>query len=132
MTSSAPFLIERARSYLRLCEQRRLTEAGSYLAPEALLIFPGNRRFTTPEQMAAGSTGRYRSVSKTIDFSALGQRAENGRPCVVIAGTLHGERLDGSAFENVRFCDLFVFNGELITEHLVYNDLAEAGILPRL
>ena len=121
-------LIDTARTYLALCEQRQLAEAGRYLAPGAELIFPGDRHYTSLEAMVGDSAARYRSVRKQSTISAVGQRASDGRAIVVSAGTLEGESLDGSTFSGVRYADLFVFEGELILEQHVYNDLGEMGI----
>ncbi|MGH8995857.1 MAG: nuclear transport factor 2 family protein [Acidimicrobiales bacterium] len=119
-----------ASRYLALCEERQLDEASRYLAPGAELVFPGDRHFTSLEAMATSSAGRYRSVRKRPTTEVVGQRVSDGRTVVVSAGTLEGESLDGSPFSGVRYADLFVFEGGLIVEQHVYNDLAEAGIVP--
>lgn len=121
--------LDAARAYLQLCEERHLDEASAYLAPNAELIFPGNRRFRALHDMVESSRGRYRTVSKNIEFSAVGARQDDQRPCVIITGTLHGVRMDGEKFTGVRFRDLFVFDGELISEQHVFNDLAELGVV---
>lgn len=108
--------------YLLLCEDRRLNEAGLLLAPDALIVFPGGRRFRSPVEIAASATGQYRWVRKRRDRYLVG--AEGDRISVTSLGTLYGEGLDGVAFESVRYADVFLLQDGLIVEQHVYNDLA--------
>ena len=50
-----------------------------------------------------------------------------GDPTVVSLGRLYGERLDGTAFDDIRYADVFVLRNGLIVEQHVYNDLSESG-----
>jgi hypothetical protein len=116
-------------AYLQLCEDRELEAASRYLAPGVRLEFPGGEAYGSLAEMAASSGGKYRWVRKHRDRFAVG--ALDGRTTVTSIGTLYGERLDGRPFEGVRYVDVFVLDDDgLITEQLVWNDLAIAGILP--
>ncbi|MFG1717194.1 hypothetical protein ACGFII_01045 [Micromonospora chalcea] len=109
-------------SYLQLCEDRRLDEAGAFLAPQARLVFPGGREYSSLREMAAASTGTYRWVRKHRDRYLVGD--DDGRVTVTSLGRLYGEWLDGTPFEDIRYADVFVLDGAQIVEQHVYNDLA--------
>ena len=116
--------MEIVRTYLRLVEERHLDEAGRYLAPEAEIIFPGGRRFDDLDAQVAAAAGRYRSIRKVFEgFDVIG----TGESIVVYAfGELEGEDMAGRRFAGVRFIDRFEMREGLITNHRVWNDLAEA------
>jgi hypothetical protein len=116
--------VEIVRTYLRLVEERHLDEAGRYLAPEAEIMFPGGRRFDDLDAQVAAAAGRYRSIRKVFEgFDVIG----GAESIVVYAfGELEGEDLAGQAFAGVRFIDRFEMREGLITNHRVWNDLAEA------
>jgi hypothetical protein len=116
-------------SYLQLCEDRDLDAASRHLAPGLRLQFPGGKEFSSLAEMAAGSAGTYRWVRKRRDRFAVGTL--DNCTSVTSIGTLYGERLDGTPFEGVRYVDVFVLDTQgLITEQLVWNDLAILGIVP--
>jgi hypothetical protein len=116
-------------AYLQLCEDRDLESAARYLAPGVRLQFPGGAEYRSLPEMAAGARGAYRWVRKRRDRFAVGTL--DGRTTVTSIGTLYGERLDGEPFEGIRYVDVFVLDADgLITEQLVWNDLAVAGIVP--
>ncbi|MBO4205678.1 nuclear transport factor 2 family protein [Micromonospora echinofusca] len=108
--------------YLQLCEDRRLDEAGRFLAPQARLVFPAGREYSSLAQMAAGSAGTYRWVRKHRDRYLVGDA--EGRVSVTSLGRLYGEWLDGTSFDGIRYADVFVLDDGLIAEQHVYNDLA--------
>jgi hypothetical protein len=118
--------------YLRLCEDRELDEASAYLAPEARLVFPGNRIHSSLPEMAAAATGRYRWVRKEREryFEGVESVGACDRRALTVTslGTLYGEDLAGRPFSDVRYVDVFVLRDGLIVEQHVYNDLALAGI----
>lgn len=113
-------------TYLAATADRNMDTASSYLSPDVRLVFPQGQ-FESLSQMADSMAGRYRSMGKTHDTWDI-STAEN-RTVVVTTGTLHGVNLHGVAFAGVRFCDRFVVRSGLISEHHVWNDLAESGIL---
>jgi hypothetical protein len=112
--------------YLQLCEDRQLTDASKFLDPEILMVFPGNKKFTSLQEMAQGAKGRYNWVKKRrTDFSTCDTGADT---VVTSRGTLYGEGVDGTPFADIRYIDYFVIRNEKIVEQHVWNDLAELGI----
>jgi hypothetical protein len=112
--------------YLQLCEDRRLDEATRLLVPDPVIVFPGGRRYRSLAEMAAAATGRYRWVRKHRDRYLTGADAD--RVWVTSLGTLYGEGLDGTAFDSIRYADVFVLRDGLIAEQHVFNDLAESSV----
>lgn len=132
MTDDLHELVNKADTYLQLCEERKLDEAAVYLAPGAVLTFPGPVRFTSLPDMVADAAKRYRKVRKARTTFVAGHRVSDGSPVVTSMGTLDGTALDGTEFLNVRYSDMFVFRDGLIAEQYVFNDLSETGSSPRL
>lgn len=132
MTDDLQELVKKADTYLQLCEERRLDEAAVYLAPGAVLTFPGPVQFTSLPDMVADAAKRYREVRKARTTFVAGHRVSDGSPVVTSMGTLDGTALDGTGFEKVRYSDMFVFKDGLIAEQYVFNDLSETGSSPRL
>lgn len=123
---SAGQLVE---EYLILCERRDLAAASRLLAPQASIVFPGGVRYRTLAEMAAGAATRYRGLRKRRQPPLVADLAD-GATLVVSQGTLEGEALDGTPFSGVRYVDVFIVRDGLICEQHVYNDLAEAGVVP--
>jgi hypothetical protein len=73
------------------------------------------------------SSTRYRNVAKTIE--RFDECWTGDGAVVTCSGTLHGEWLDGSHFEGVRFLDRFDIRDGLIQRQDVWNDLAL--VMPR-
>ncbi|MDQ7843429.1 MAG: nuclear transport factor 2 family protein [Armatimonadota bacterium] len=121
--------LEVVRRYLKACEERHLEEAQRYLAPGAVLVFPGGR-YTSVAEMAAGAARRYRWAKKADDAWDVAVRPD-GTAVVVTTGTLYGENLHGVPFEGVRYIDRFVVRGERILRQEVWNDLDASGVLHR-
>ncbi|RTL69678.1 MAG: hypothetical protein EKK42_06090 [Pseudonocardiaceae bacterium] len=124
MSSAAA--VERVDAYLTLCEQRRLDEAAAHLAPGARLVFPGGVVHTDLPSMVAAAKGRYLQVGKPERRYLAGSDG-SGATTVTCLGTLSGRWLDGTSFSGIRFVDVFVFDGELIAEQHVFNDLSIAA-----
>ena len=118
-------LVER---FLTLVEERRLEDAEQMLAPDAVIEFPGGRRFGRLAELSGYSASRYRWVRKRRDAFDAGRLAD-GALLVLSRGTLHGENCHGKLFEGVRYLDRFVVRDGRIAEQLVFNDLAESGVL---
>jgi len=113
-------------TYLAATADRNMDTAANYLSPDVTLVFPQGQ-FESLSQMADAMAGRYLSIGKTHDTWDISTAEE--RTVVVTTGTLHGVNLHGVAFAGVRFCDRFVVRSGLISEHHVWNDLAESGVL---
>jgi hypothetical protein len=113
-------------TYLAATVDRNMDAASSYLSPDVILVFPQGQ-FESLSQMADAMAGRYLSIGKTHDTWDISTTEE--RTVVVTTGTLRGVNLHGVAFADVRFCDRFVLRSGLISEHHVWNDLAESGVL---
>ena len=110
------------RAYLDAMEARDLAKAETYLGAGFTMQFPGAAPMTTLSQLVEWSKPRYRFVKKTYERFDAGMSAEG--PVVYCFGTLHGEWLDGSAFEGIRFIDRFQLEGGLIVRQDVWNDMA--------
>lgn len=120
-----------ADRYLALLEERRLEEAKGMLAPAAEIVFPGPQggaRYAGLDELVQGAKGRYRWVKKRRDHFDVG-RNERGDVVVNSYGTLYGENLAGMSFEGVRYIDRFTIRDGRILQQLVWNDLAESGVL---
>jgi len=116
------------RTYLRLVEARDLDAASEFLADDVLIVFPGGRTFESLTDQVASSAGRFRSVKKTLD--QLDVVSDGAEATVYVYGTLAGQALNGSSFDGVRFIDRFALNDGQIVSQMVWNDLAEVGVLP--
>lgn len=119
-------------TYLQLCEDRQLDQAADYLADGVELIFPGNRSYASLQEMAQASKGRYAWVKKHRTDYSVGERTTpdgNTEQVVTSIGTLYGEKLDGTSFEDIRYIDVFTVRDGLIVRQEVWNDLAESGVL---
>jgi hypothetical protein len=107
------------RQYLEAMERRDLAAARALLAPGFRMVFPGNRRFETLEQLVESARGRYRSARKTYE------RFDCAANQVYCFGTLHGELLDGTPYSGIRFIDRFTVAGGKLVDQMVWNDMAE-------
>jgi SnoaL-like domain len=113
--------------YLRLVEARDLEAAAALLAPSVRITFPGGRVFANLREQVASSGGRFRSVKKSFD--RVDTVALDNEVVVYAFGTLAGEGLDGNEFDGVRFLDRFVVREGRIIAQMVWNDLAEVGVV---
>jgi hypothetical protein len=114
-------------AYLQACEDRDLNAAGQYLAPGAVLQFPGGVEYQSLSDLV-DAPKLYAWVRKHRDRYAVATEAD--RTTVTSTGRLYGEWLDGTRFEGIRYVDVFVVQDELITSQLVWNDLREPGSRP--
>jgi ketosteroid isomerase-like protein len=125
-TSTRPEAV--VMTYLRLCQERDLNTAEHLLHPGATLTFPGPRVLSRLSELPAYAQGRYQYVEKTIERSWSATVADDD--IVTVIGTLAGVSHDGTPFAGVRFIDVFCVRDGRITSQNVWNDLAEAGIVP--
>lgn len=111
------------RAYLDAMEARDLTKAETFLGAGFTMQFPGAKPMTRLMELVEWSKPRYRFVKKTYERFDAGMGAEG--PVVYCFGTLHGEWLDGTVFEGIRFIDRFQLEGGLIVRQDVWNDMGE-------
>ena len=100
-------------------ERRDLAAAKSFLAPGFHMVFPGNKRFDSLEQLVLWAKERYRSARKTYDaFEVSGNT-------IFCFGKLSGELLDGSPYSGIRFIDRFTVKDGKLVDQNVWNDMGE-------
>lgn len=111
------------RDFLSRMEARDLTGAQEMLADGFEMHFPGTGPMSALSDLIEWAQGRYARVAKTYEgIEAL----HTGQVAVVYArGTLHGEWLDGTPFEGIRFIDRFEIAGHQIIRQDVWNDMGE-------
>ena len=115
--------IDIARRFLATLENREIEKARSMLAPDAEMIFPGGINFSQLEELADWAGTRYRSVRKKIE--RIDEVDTDDGTAVFVQGTLYGEWLDGSPFQDIRFADwLLIQNGKIVRQN-VWNDISE-------
>ena len=107
------------RAYLDAMERRDLATAKSFLAPGFHMVFPGNARFDSLEQLVESARGRYRSAKKKYE------RYEAAGDVMYCFGTLYGELLDGTPYSGIRFIDRFTVRDGKLADQMVWNDMAE-------
>jgi len=118
-----PIAADIVTSFLNAMEQRDLNAASEFLSEEFSMTFPGGVSFTTLQQLVEWSKTRYSSIAKKYDQFDESYTVDG--TVVYCHGTLHGEWLDGSTFDGIRFIDRFVMSNGLIQSQQVWNDLAE-------
>ncbi len=111
------------RGYLDAMEARDLDAAKEFLGDGFHMAFPGPVVFSRPEELTAWAKDRYNWVKKSYD--AFHEAPFGDGAVVTCYGTLYGEWPDGSAFEDIRFVDVFTVSGGKIADQKVWNDLAE-------
>lgn len=127
MTATAK-AISIARSFLDLMEDREIERARALLAPDFVAVYPGDRRFTTLEDLVASGSKTYRCVRKQHDLTLHVPADADGIETVIFYGTLKGTWADGSAFEGIRFTDRFRLRDSLIVEQQVWNDMGQVRL----
>jgi hypothetical protein len=121
--------VEVVTDFLRLMEERDLVAASRYIAPDLDIVFPGDRHFGDLEALVESAGKRYREVAKNIEL--VESMSDDTGSVVYVIGRLSGVDASGASFENVRFIDRLVVREGLITDHRVWNDLAETGVVAR-
>jgi ketosteroid isomerase-like protein len=115
-------------TYLQLCQDRDLAAAEQLLQPGATLTFPGPHALSGLSELPAYAQGRYLYVEKTVTRTWSSQLVDED--IVTVTGTLAGVSHDGRPFAGIRFIDVFCVRDGRIASQSVWNDLAEAGIIP--
>ncbi|CAB1066073.1 hypothetical protein D1BOALGB6SA_10872 [Olavius sp. associated proteobacterium Delta 1] len=116
------------KQFLKAMENRDLTAAGTMMAKDAKIIFPGGKSFKSQQDMVTAARDRYRWIKKKfeqIDTALL----PRDRVVVYVMGTLDGLNNFGVEFSGVRYIDRFEVEDGLIVSQQVWNDLAESGVL---
>lgn len=128
--SAATEAIELIDRYLQHCEDRELAEAADLWGALPMHIeFPGPVVFGSLDELVEDSRGRYAWVRKHRDEYAAAEAPEG--TTVTSIGRLYGENLQGVAFEDIRYVDVFtVVDGRIFAQR-VWNDLAVSGVLER-
>lgn len=115
--------IDVVREYFDALARRDLTAARGCLAPGFVMTAPGNRQFVRLEDFLAFYGERVSAIRKSIDgFEA--SEAPTGISVYAI-GTMSGTWIDGTPFQDVRFCDRFVLRDGRVVEMQIWSDLAE-------
>ncbi len=116
------------KRFLEAMANRDLAAAGSMIAKDAKIIFPGGVEFKSQQDMVTAARDRYQWIKKQIeqiDTAVL----DRGRVAVYVMGTLYGLNNFGVEFAGVRYIDRFEVEDGLIVSQQVWNDLAESGVL---
>ena len=111
------------RDFLAAMEARDLDKAQTMLADGFTMIFPGTGPMRELKELIAWAKDRYANVAKSYERFDVAP-GEDG-VAVYCFGTLHGEWLDGRAFEGIRFIDRFTIAGGKIVDQRVWNDMGE-------
>ena len=111
------------RAFLAAMEARDLALAQSMLHPDFTMIFPGNRRYRSLDELVQASKGRYRSIGKR--FERVDEAPSGADIAVYCFGTLFGEWPDGTPFQDIRFIDRFTVRGGKLFDQRVWNDMGE-------
>jgi hypothetical protein len=122
--------INLVKRFLQLMEARDLMAAEVLMSPQASITFPGDKHFTSQNEMIAASRDRYQWVKKTFNHAEALISEE--RQIVYIMGTLYGVNRHGVSFSGVRYIDRFVLRDGLIIQQDVWNDLAETSVLQQI
>ena len=117
--------IDLVKRFLVAMEARQLDEAQALTDPAFRMTFPGGAEFTSVQDLVRWAKRRYRSVRKT--FTGFDVVSGRDQAVVYCRGSLAGQWLDGSPFQDVRFIDRFEIRQGRIVDQQVWNDLAETG-----
>ncbi len=109
--------------YLQFYEDRDLEGVLSCVSPSFSIEFPGPVRFTSVAGLMENAKAMFPTLRKHRDHYVSGTD-DQGRTVVTSRGRLYGERNDGTEIEDVRYCDVFVVEGGVVTEQFVWNDMA--------
>jgi len=121
--AAAPDAAAVVREFLAAMEARDLKKAQSMLADDFTMVFPGTGPMRKLEELIAWAKDRYARVAKTYQRFDTAPGADG--VAVYCFGTLHGEWLDGRAFEGIRFIDRFTVADGKIADQRVWNDMGE-------
>lgn len=123
-------IVKMIDEYLQFNEDRNLEEASKFLAPNVVLQFPAGVTYGSLQELVTSAKGRYQWVRKHRDRYFVGHDGDT--TTVTSIGRLYGVDLNGEPFEDIRYVDVFVIKDGKITEQIVWNDLAETGVVTPL
>ena len=112
------------RDYLAAMERRDLAAAKAMLAPGFAMVFPGDRRMGSLEELVESAKRRYRSALKDYERFDVAP-ASDGTSVVYCFGRLRGELLSGEPYSGIRFIDRFTVAGGKLVDQMVWNDMGE-------
>ena len=121
-TTSAAEIVD---EFLRLIMIPDPDAARRFVSPELRIRFTGNRPMRDPAECTAFNRSRYKWVKKRFEATETVEGATREHAIVYNRGTLYGEWLDGTAFEDNRYVDRYEVRGGLIVQMDVWNDSAE-------
>jgi hypothetical protein len=116
------------KKFLAAMAKRDLAAAGTMIAKDAKIVFPGGVVYKNLQDMVDAARDRYQWIKKEfeqIDTAVL----PGGRVAVYVMGILYGCNNFGADFTGVRYIDRFEIESGLIVSQQVWNDLAESGVL---
>jgi ketosteroid isomerase-like protein len=99
--------------------------ARAFTSPDLQILFTGGRAMCDPAETSAFNASRYKWVKKRFLQTDVVAGATDEEAIVYNIGTLHGEWLDGTPFENNRYVDRYVVRQGRIVQMQVWNDSAE-------
>jgi len=111
--------------YLRVLMIPDPAAARQFCAPDLEIRFTGNRLMHEPAECAAFNAGRYKWVKKKFGPTHVAEGGTADETVVYQTGTLYGEWLDGTPFEDNRYVDRYVVRQGKISRMEVWNDSAE-------
>jgi hypothetical protein len=111
--------------YLRVLMIPDPAAARKYCAEDLEIRFTGNRRMRDPAECAAFNKARYKWVKKKFGPTHVAQGGTAEETTVYQTGTLYGEWLDGTPFQDNRYVDRYVVSRGKIVKMEVWNDSAE-------
>jgi hypothetical protein len=115
--------LQAVKDYLEASMAPDPVRAATFVAPEFLCRFTGNRVFRTPSGPTGFNAARYAWVKKRIErYDVVPGEDET---IVYSLGFLYGAWPDGTQFDHNRYVDRFVVRDGLIIETDVWNDSAE-------
>ncbi len=112
------------RDYLAAMERRDLAAAKAMLAPGFSMVFPGDRRMSTLEELVESAKRRYRRALKDYERFDVAT-GQDGASVVYCFGRLRGELLSGEPYSGIRFIDRFTVSGGKLVDQMVWNDMGE-------
>ncbi len=110
--------------FLNYLGRRELDKARECCDSDFQMVFPDTAPMHSLHELIEWSKQRYTKIEKhNMAFEAL--HAPGDETIVYCTGTLSGEFLDATEFNNVRFIDRFELINGKITRQQVWNDLGE-------
>jgi hypothetical protein len=112
-----------ARKFLDFLESRKLADCSKLVADDFGMTWPGGIQIDNLAEVGRFGSGRFQWV-KNIYADIEVAETKNGT-AVYFIGTLEGKFINGVPFSNIRFVDRVLIKEGLVSELLVWSDLAE-------